>query len=551
MNINRCHMRYTVSSAMPVIVAAVYLLAGLTCSNLSMDGGFGSETTNGRVSGRVVYTDGSPAQGVHFTVRRDDYLSPLPQAFVKEWVTLGNGLTDSNGCFVSDSLDTGNYIIEINDEAARALLKKGRIAPALLSIDVGTDTLRSHATVQGEVNIDASAGADWYVQVYGLERCIAIDSTGTYTLSDLPAGTFRLRIVCGNAAVSPFIVDNVAVASGATTTVPAVGWRSSRQLALNTSAGGADISGTVYKFPLLVKLREGVNFLFNGARRNGEDIRFLSPDSRMLPYEIERWDSVNGQADIWVLVDTVYGSNSAQYITMQWGSSSARDNSNGAAVFDTGDGYTAVWHLNGDCNDAGYKGHDGTACSAFDTAGIAGLGKKFRGSDSIKIPGLLGSSASITLSAWAQLDSAPPEGGSEILSLGDAALIRMDYALDSVGTIGSIHLSDGTIFDNVTSGRFLKQTGWHLITFTVNQSNHTRALYIDGMNVRSRTSMNAINYSGVGQNTFIGKHGNGKTNFNFSGRIDEVRVFRAPVSIDYIRLCYMNQKAQDALVVFK
>jgi hypothetical protein len=545
------HRQKSLPSTLGAALLAMCLPVVITCGNLAVDGGFGSETTNGRVSGRVVYTDGSPAQGVHFIVRRDDYLASPQSALVNAWENGGDGTTDTDGRFVFDSLDTGNYIIEINDEAARALLKQGRIAPALLSIDVGTDTLRSHATVRGEINIDASAGADWYVQVYGLERCVAIDSAGTYTLSDLPAGTFRLRMVCGDPAVSPLIVDNVAVASGATTTVPAVGWRSSRQLVLNTSAGGADISGTVYKFPLLVKLREGVNFLFNGARRNGEDIRFLSPDSRMLPYEIERWDSVNGQADIWVLVDTVYGSNSAQYITMQWGSSSARDNSNGAAVFDTGNGYTAVWHLNGDCNDAGYKGHDGTACSALDTAGIAGLGKKFRGSDSIKIPGRLGSPASITLSAWAQLDSAPPDGGSEILSLGDAALIRMDYALDSVGTLGSIHLSDGTIFDNVTSGRFLKKTGWHLITFTVNQSNHTRALYIDGMNVRSRTDMNAINYSGVGQNTFIGKHGNGKTNFNFSGRIDEVRVFRAPVSIDYIRLCYMNQKAQDALVVFK
>ena len=120
--------------------------------------------------------------------------------------------------------------------------------------------------------------------------------------------------------------------------------------------------------------------------------------------------------------------------------------------------------------------------------------------------------------------------------------------------MGAVHLyshTGDTAFNNVASGRFLKQTGWHLLTFTVNQGSHTQAFYIDGMNVGSGADMNAIRYSGVGQNTYIGKHGNGKADFNFSGRIDEVRVFRAPVAIDYIRLCYMNQKAQDALVVFK
>ena len=158
----------------------------------------------------------------------------------------------------------------------------------------------------------------------------------------------------------------------------------------------------------------------------------------------------------------------------------------------------------------------------------------------------------MTLSAWAQLDSTQAARGGEILSIGDAALIRMDYALSGMGTMGSVHLIGDSAFLNVPSGQFLKQTGWHLITFTVDQGNFMQALYIDGTNVSSGTAMNAmINYTGVGQNTYIGKHGNGKTSFNFSGRIDEVRAYRTAVSADYIKLCYMNQKADNALVFFK
>ena len=58
-------------------------------------------------------------------------------------------------------------------------------------------------------------------------------------------------------------------------------------------------------------------------------------------------------------------------------------------------------------------------------------------------------------------------------------------------------------------------------------------------------------FDGVGMDTYIGKHGNKKTRYNFYGCIDEVRVYRTPMSADYIKLNYMNQKGADALVRFK
>jgi len=40
-------------------------------------------------------------------------------------------------------------------------------------------------------------------------------------------------------------------------------------------------------------------------------------------------------------------------------------------------------------------------------------------------------------------------------------------------------------------------------------------------------------------------------NGTFKGKIDEVRLSNVSCSMDWIRLCYMNQKIDDALVVFK
>jgi hypothetical protein len=37
----------------------------------------------------------------------------------------------------------------------------------------------------------------------------------------------------------------------------------------------------------------------------------------------------------------------------------------------------------------------------------------------------------------------------------------------------------------------------------------------------------------------------------FKGRVDEVRITRGTLSADWIKLCYMNQKAHDALIIFR
>ena len=60
-----------------------------------------------------------------------------------------------------------------------------------------------------------------------------------------------------------------------------------------------------------------------------------------------------------------------------------------------------------------------------------------------------------------------------------------------------------------------------------------------------------IVYSGVGADVYFGKHGNGKTAFNFIGAIDEVGIAGFTRSEGWIRLSYMNQRPDDKLVVWK
>jgi hypothetical protein len=512
------------------------------CTDLQLAGSI-SETTNGGVVGAVVDQEGAPAEGTRVVLLPADY-DP-----VKHTAVVSADTTDSLGKYAFSNIPPGHYAIQAVSVDKRTSVLIREIFIGDLPDTVAADTLRS----PGAVKVMLPSGADavnGYVYVPGT-LCFTWlkNSSGSVILDSVPAG--KAADIAYSAINAPGIVIlryGVSIKSNETASVWNPGWGHCRAFSLNTSATGAGVTGSVTNFPVLIRLT-AANFDFTQARNNGEDIMFAKRDNTFLPYEIERWDPMEKRAEIWVKVDTVFGNDSTQTITMYWDNPNASGNSNGPAVFDTSNGFQGVWHLNRKCDDVTYGGNNGTNYGTTDTTGIIGYCKKFNGSDSIKIAGLLGSPANITLSAWAQLDTVPGGGyGGEVLSIGDAVLIRMDFSVLGHGTMGTLHPYGDSVYYNVSSGQFLKQTGWHLIAFTIDQNNHSQTLYIDGSAVRAGDSVISIDYSRVGQNTFIGTHGNGSAEYNFSGRIDEVRVYRKSISADYIKLSFMNQKEQDALV---
>src|SRR5690606_2609268 len=111
----------------------------------------------------------------------------------------------------------------------------------------------------------------------------------------------------------------------------------------------------VRNFPVLIRLGAAEATIFTQAKAGGADIRFAKSDDTPLSYQIESWDAAGTKAAIWVKIDTVRGNNSTQSIKMHWGNTEADSESNGAAVFDTANGYKTVLHMNeptGDVNDA-------------------------------------------------------------------------------------------------------------------------------------------------------------------------------------------------------
>ena len=202
------------------------------------------------------------------------------------------------------------------------------------------------------------------------------------------------------------------------------GWTYNKQFIINTSASGANTSTDVGRFPMLIRLEDGVTMDMGQAQANGEDIRFANSSGKHLSYEIERWATGGSvdSAEIWVNVDTIYAGNASQYITMHWGEASAPDREDPKMVFSTDNGFKGVWHLNEDGNDnagnyqdATANGNHGTGSSmtaSSDVASAVGTGQYFDGGADYITAGdtvSLQLGTSHTVSIWINQEALPSD----------------------------------------------------------------------------------------------------------------------------------------------
>ena len=182
--------------------------------------------------------------------------------------------------------------------------------------------------------------------------------------------------------------------------------------------------------------------------------------------------------------------------------------------------------------DSTANNHDGTIDSAvIHTTGIIGPGAlRFNGSSTsqVTVVGELGTPAAITLAAWIY-PSVLDVGGSEVVSIGDNITIRL--------------------FDTKVRGHYYTGSTWLLtesvIPASTAEPSHiayvmqsgSQQLYINGVMIANSAHANAISYAGLGSHTIIGRHGNAGLNQDFSGVIDDVRVYsRALSAVDIAAL---------------
>ena len=543
-----------------LLIAVSFLVLELPeCTN--MNGGIGHEGEAKTITGKVFYGyGGKPAAGAKVYISDQNYVRPMYDTAQRRPDTL----TDSMGIFVLTSVAAGHYAIEVNDGKAKAAFIRCTVSANDTLVSLPPDTLKPTGAITGTVVSLPDSSIAVYIQVYGLERVCRIDSsTGVFLITDVPQGVYTLRIVASSSLYAPKEISGVFVSSGVTADIgkvdflPVTAWKSFKNLHLNTTASGANVTGTVTGFPVLVRLTDS-NFVFSQAQDSGRDIRFVKADNTPLPYEIERWDASQALAEIWVKLDTVYGNDSAHYITMYWGNSTAASASNSAAVFDTANGFQGVWHMaeagNTTAYDATgnhYNGVPAGMSAASAVTGAIGGAQQFNGASScFAVPGTASSRLSFpenghyTLSAWVYADSLD-NSYHQIFSKGDQ---QYGLQLHNINQWQIFEFADATGWKSVFAPATAK--AWKFIVGVIDGANEY--LYVDGILANNSITLgNNTTGRDTSFDAYIGRRSDSPFDRYWKGMIDEVCVSGMVRSADWIKLCYMNQKTVDMLVRFK
>jgi hypothetical protein len=375
----------------------------------------------------------------------------------------------------------------------------------------------------------------------------------------------KISLYVASAALAAFV--------GLSQAAPYSAWTKYREVTINTTAGGANVAGTVTNFPVLVRLSnasEGAGAsVLSEALTGGADVRFTdSTGNTALGYEIESWSATS--AAIWVKVPVVTG-NSSTKIRLYWNRSGAPNASSGASVFGSNN-FLGVWHLgNGTgtaarpnsvapgTNDAIPSGTD--AANMVPKPGVVGLSDSLRAQagassgqatdDHFNLGQITFPDSQVTVSMWVLLpDPQRFIAWNHFFSHGNTNLEDNLWIgrennttnLRARGSHGGAESGDAAS-TTITGGLATLNTWMHFAVSKDSSGGRRWRVYKDGVR--------QINFYGANDNHMFVP---GTRTQNFIGRslwpdanshikVDEMRTSSVARSADWMKLEYETQKA--------
>ena len=301
-------------------------------------------------------------------------------------------------------------------------------------------------------------------------------------------------------------------------------WKQRDKLELNTTAqDGVETKETLNSVPVAVRLHAG-NFTFTDAKPDGSDLRFVAADDKtVLKHAIERFDSANGLAVVWVQVPTLAAGNAAQSVWLYHGNANAPDISDTKTVFDSGSVVYNLSEADGIAKDASANGVAPTVKPAgIEQAGLLGAAAVLRG-DAMVLPNaaVLGHTAGSAMTVTMWIKSSPPAAKISLFQQGS-----VDLMVDG----GSLALRIGSTV--AAKGGELKPDTWQHVAMVFGNGKAT--LYLDGAEV------------GSAQAALPELAGDVRIGEGLVGALDTLQISSAARSADWIRIAARSQGADAA-----
>ena len=322
-------------------------------------------------------------------------------------------------------------------------------------------------------------------------------------------------------------------------------WASRKKIIVDTSATGVAISDQPGAVPVLLRLVGG-NFNFAGAKEDGTDFRFLAEDDKtLLPYHIEKFDSLMNEAFVWVKVpDLKPGVKTT--IWLYYGNTSDKaqkvEDAKGTYDADT----VLVYHFNAQGQPAyDFSGAGNNAQSTGLTAdgSMIGSGLKIDGKSTVTIPAsptlFWTEGSAMTWSAWIKFGA--PQPGAVFFSRRDVNKFFLIGA-DSGAPFVEVTYQGATV--RSAAGPTVAPNSWHHVAVVA--AGEAIKLYLDGEPYSiANAALPALNgplvLGGNGVGNLMNTSGTG-----FSGEIDELEISKVARTPGFIKLAVAAQGGGDA-----
>jgi biopolymer transport protein ExbB len=254
-------------------------------------------------------------------------------------------------------------------------------------------------------------------------------------------------------------------------------WTLRKKITIDTGSSGAGITEPIGTTPVLVRLHVG-NFRFGSAKEDGGDLRFVASDDKTpIKFHVEKFDSLLGEALVWVSVpDVKPGTKTDFWLYFSNPKAPAATDAKGTYDSDT----LLVYHFaerGTPAQDASVWGNGAQSVVPVDDASIIGQGARFDGQTPLTLPGspslVVPEGGALTWSAWVKMAAPQPRAVLYARHEGASGLV--------------IGLDSGVPFVEVTNAGAVQRTGeaapiaaetWHHLATTADNGQIT--LYVDG-----------------------------------------------------------------------
>jgi hypothetical protein len=300
-------------------------------------------------------------------------------------------------------------------------------------------------------------------------------------------------------------------------------------------------------------------FDFSKAASDGSDFAVSDGRGRLLPIEIESWDSQAGRALVWVRLDSLAARKDDRSLVLHWGRAVPLPLSRGSGVFRSDNGFVGVWHL----------GEKGSGAKAMDARGLFnGFLQSIGDRDPAVVhgaPGVLGPayaldtttgyvnvrqqpsldvSKSFTVALWGRMLSANPGREAVLISKWEPSAREWHFSVLEDGDLelefgDPMGQSQGNVVSRVPA---TTRDEWHHYAATYDRG--TIHLYIDGKEVPFYVSYGSIPKEVNRFEADIHIGSDQDPNISWKGSLDEVEYLSEAKSAEWIQALYLTQKPQ-------